>query len=192
MENLLKDLLVLGNETKMTSVSETASVEVSGKFIIEKGNFKQEFSYWARTYDKLVGFAKIDDYETEEHKCSLGELPIDSLSKFTQSLHDSGLDTIANAMGFSNDEVKQAMCEHIQQHKIFKAVYGKKVILWDRLTQEEQQRETIAYVLANYDTCGDWQKRECKVNVFDEEGNVVPNGVPSKEILTFVYGELTK
>jgi hypothetical protein len=192
MENLLKDLLVLGNETKMTSVSETASVEVSGRFTLSKGNFKQEFSYWARTYDKLVGFAKIDDYETEEHKCSLGELPIDSLSKFTQSLHDSGLDTIANAIGFSDDEVRQAMYEHIQQHKIFKAVYGKKVILWDRLTQEEQQREMITYVIANYDTCGEYLKRQCGVNVFDEEGNVVPNGVPSKEILTFVYGELTK
>lgn len=192
MNELLKDLLVVGNETKMTSVTETASVEVGGKFIIEKGNFKQEFSYWARTYDKLVGFAKIDDYETEEGDANLGELPIDSLSKFTQSLHDSGLDTIANAIGFSDDEVRKAMYEHIQQHKIFKAVYGKKVILWDRLTQEEQQRETIAYVLANYDTCGEYLKRQCGVNVFDEEGNVVPNGIPSKEILTFVYGELTK
>lgn len=192
MENLLKELLVVGNETKMTSVTETASVEVSGKFIIEKGNFKQEFSYWAKTYDKLVGFAKVDDYDTEDHKASLGELPIDNISKFIQSLEDSGLDTLAKCIGFTHEEVKQAMYQHIQQHKIFKAVYGKKVVLWDRLTQEEQQRETIAYVLANYDTCGDWQKRECKVNVFDEEGNVVLNGIPSKEILTFVYGELTK
>jgi hypothetical protein len=192
MENLLKELLVVGNETKMTSVSETASVEVSGRFELAKGNFKQEFSYWARTYDKLVGFAKIDDYETEEHKCSLGELPIDSLSKFTQSLHDSGLDTIANAIGFSDDEVRKAMYEHIQQHKIFKAVYGKKVILWDRLTQEEQQKEMITYVIANYDTCGEYLKRQCGVNVFDEEGNIVPNGVPTKGVLEFVLGELKK
>ena len=192
MENLLKGLLVVGGEIKVTSVKETASVEVSGRFIIEKGNFKQEFSYWARTYDKLVGFAKVDDYETEDHKSSLGELPIDNISKFIQSLEDSGLNTLAKCVGFTHEEVKKAMYEHIQQHKIFKAVYGKKVVLWDKLTEEEQQREMIAYVIANYDTCEEYLKRQCGVNVFDEEGNVVPNGVPTKEILEFVLGEMKK
>jgi hypothetical protein len=40
MNDLLKGLLVVGGEIKVTSVKETASVEVSGRFTIERGNFK--------------------------------------------------------------------------------------------------------------------------------------------------------
>ena len=191
MNELLKDLLVVGKETKVISVTETASVEVSGKFTMQRGNFIQEFSYWARTYDKLVGFAKIDDYESEDRDARLGELPIDSLSKFTQSLHDSGLDTIANAVGFSNEEIRQAMYQHIQQHKIFKAVYGNKTKLWDLLTQEEQQAEILVYTINNYDTCGDWYKIQCDVVVLDEEGNAIPNAIPTIEQLKEKFEQLS-
>lgn len=192
MNNLFNGLQVVGGETKVTSVSETASVEVSGKFIIERGNFKQEFSYWARTYDKFDNYAKIDDYEFEQHKSTLGELPIDNLGKLIQTLNDSGLSTLAKGLGFSDDEVVAAMKEHIQEHKIFKAVYGKKVRLWDLLLSEEKELANLKFVVSNYDKCSDYQKRECGVNVFDEEGNVVPNGVPTKEVLEFVLGELLK
>lgn len=192
MNNLFSGLQVVGGETKIVSISETASVEVSGKFSMERGNFKQEFSYWARTYEKFGNYAKVDDYDTENHKCTLGELPIDSLGALKTTLTNSGLITLSNSLGFSSEEIVAAMHQHIQDHKIFKAVYGKKVLLWDLLSAEEKQVANLKYVVANYEKCSDYQKRDCGVNVLDDEGNVVANGVPTKGILEFVLGELLK
>jgi len=192
MENLLKGLLVVGGEIKMTSVSETASVEVSGRFTIERGNFKQEFSYWARTYKKLDNHAKIDDYEYETQSASLGDLPIDDLDKLIQSLNDSGLYTLAKGLGFTAEEIKQGMYQHIQSHKIFKAVYGKKVVLWDTLTKEQQQLEYTKFAINDFDNCPDWIKRESGFVGVDEEGNTIPNYIPTKEELQKRLEELSK
>lgn len=181
MENLFNGLKVVGGVIKVTTISETASVEVSGRFTLERGNFKQDFSYWARTYERYDNHAKIDDFDTEEHKCSLGELPIDSLSALKTTLTNSGLTTLANSLGFSNEEVIAAMRFHVQNHKIFKAVYGKKIILWDLLSAEEQVEETLAYILNNYDSCPNYVKQQCGIVVVDEEGNVVPNAIPTKD-----------
>jgi hypothetical protein len=191
MKNLFDGLQIVGGETKIVSITETASVEVSGRFSMERGNFKQEFSYWTRTYEKFGNFAKIDDYETEQHKCTLGELPIDSLSKLVQTLNDSGLTTLANSLGFTSEEITSAMHHHIQEHKIFKAVYGKKAELWDLLTKEEQQAEILVYTINNYDTCGDWYKRQCDVAVLDEEGNAIPNAIPTIEQLKEKFEQLS-
>lgn len=191
MKDLFNGLQVVSGQTKVVSISETASVEVSGKLSMERGNFKQEFSYWARTYEKFSNFAKIDDFDTEEHKCSLGELPIDSLSALKTTLTNSGLTTLANSLGFSNEEVIAAMRFHVQNHKIFKAVYGKKAELWDALTKEEQQAEMLFYVINNYDTCGDYHKRQCGVVVLDEEGNVVENAIPTREQLMKKVDEIS-
>jgi hypothetical protein len=188
MNNLFNGLQIVGGETKIVSISETASVEVSGKFSMEKGNFKQEFSYWARTYEKFGNYAKVDDFDTENHKCTLGELPIDSLGALKTTLTNSGLTTLANSLGFSSEEITNAMHQHIQEHKIFKAVYGKKVRLWDLLLSDEKELANLKFVVANYEMCSDYQKRECGINVYDEEGNVIPNGVPTKEVLEFVLG----
>lgn len=183
MNELLKGLLVVGGVNKVTSVSETASVEVSGRFTIERGNFKQEFSYWARTYEKFGVLAKVDDYEYETQSTMLGDLPIDNLDRLIQSLNDSGLSTLAKGLGFSQEDIATAMYIHIQNHKYFKAVYGKKVVLWDLLSAKEQEEETLAHVLNNYDTCGDWLKRQCGVVGVDEEGNTIPNYIPTKDEL---------
>lgn len=183
MKDLLNGLLVVGGVNKVTSVTETASVEVSGRFTIERGNFKQEFSYWARTYEKFGNLAKIDDYEYETQSTMLGDLPIDSLEKLVQSLNDSGLSTLAKGLGFSQEDIITAMHIHVQNHRVFKLVYGKKVELWDLLTKEEQQAEMLAHAINNYDTCGDYHKKQCGVTILDEEGNVVSSAIPTKEQL---------
>jgi hypothetical protein len=190
MENLLKGLLVVGGEIKVTSVKETASVEVSGRFTIERGNFKQEISYWARTYEQFGNFAKIDDYEYETQATMLGDLPIDNLGKLIQTLNDSGLSTLAKGLGFESEDIENAMRIHVQNHKIFKAVYGKKAELWDLLTQEERQGEILLHVINNYDTCGEYMKRQCGVVVLDEEGNTIPNAIPTREQLKEKFSSL--
>ena len=185
MNDLLKGLLVVGGEIKVTSVKETASVEVSGRFTIERGNFKEEYSYWARTYEKLGNFASIDDYEYETQSTMLGDLPIDNLGKLIQTLNDSGLSTLAKGLGFESDDIENAMRMHVKNHKFFKAVYGEKAGLWELLSVEEKQYETLAYILFsnNYDTCGDWLIKQCGVVVLDEEGKIIPNATPTREQL---------
>lgn len=190
MKNLFNGLQVVGGETKIVSITETASVEVCGKFSMERGNFKQEFSYWARTCEKFSNFAMIDDYETDYHKCTLGELPIDSLGALKTTLTNSGLTTLSNSLGFSDKEVVDAMHQHIQNHKIFKAVYGKKAELWELLTKEEQEGEMLLYVINNYDTCEDWFKRQYDIVGVDEEGNNIPNYTPTKEELQKKFSSL--
>lgn len=192
MENLLKGLLVVGGEIKMTSVTETASVELSGRFTIERGNFKQEFSYWTRTYKKFGNFANIDDYEYETKSTMLGDLPIDNLDKLIQSLNNSGLSTLAKGLGFNSNEIYSAMYQHVQNHKIFKAVYGKKAVLWDLLTQDEMQIAYIEEVLSNYDEASEHLKRCCALACVDEEGNVTPNYNPTREELQKRLEELSK
>ena len=190
MSRLLEELFVTSGTIGVTSVSETASVEVSGKFIMQRGNFKQEYSYWARTYEKLDNHAKIDDYEYEIQSTTIGDLPIDNVCKLINSLKESGLDTIASHIGFNDDEVTKAIYIHIQNHKIFKAVYGKKVMLWDLLTQEEQQGEMLLHAINNYDTCGEYMKRQCGVVVLDDEGNAIPNAIPTIEQLKEKFSSL--
>jgi hypothetical protein len=190
MNELLKELLVAGLENKVTSVSETASVEVSGKFIIERGNFKQEFYYWARTYEQFGNFAKIDDYEYETQATMLGDLPI-NLKKLIQTLNDSGLSTLANCLRFSQEDIASAMRTHVQNHKIFKAVYGKKVELWDLLTQKERQIAFIEEVLSNYDKASKYLKKCCDLTYVDEEGKITPNHNPTKEELQKRLEELS-
>lgn len=192
MENLLKGLLVVGGEIKMTSVSETASVELSGRFTIERGNFKQEFSYWARTYNQLDNHVRIDDYEYEIQSASLWDLPIDNLHKLIQSLKDSGLNTLASKVGFSDEEIVQGIYQHIQSHKILKAVYGKSVILWDALTKEQKQLEYTKFAIKNFDKCPEYIKRECGFVGVDEEGNTIPNYIPTKEELQKRLEELSE
>lgn len=185
MENLLKGLLVVGGEIKVTSVKETASLEVSGRFTIERGNFKQEISYFARTHEKFGVLAKIDDYEYETESTMLGDLPIDNLDKLIQSLNGSGLSTLAKGLVLDIKDIENAMYIHVEKHKIFKAVYGKNAVLWDLLSAQEKEYETLAHILFsnNYDTCGDWLKKQCGVVVLDKEGDVVANAIPTKEQL---------
>jgi hypothetical protein len=115
----------------------------------------------------------------------LGDLPIDNLGKLIQTLNDSGLSTLAKGLGFESDDIENAMRIHVQNHKFFKAVYGEKAGLWELLSVEEKQYETLAYILFsnNYDTCGDWLIKQCGVVVLDEEGNLIPNATPTREQL---------
>jgi hypothetical protein len=192
MSRLLEELFVTSGTIGVTSITETASVEVSGKFIMQRGNFKQEYSYWARTYEKLDNHAKIDDYEYEIQSTTIGDLPIDNVCKLINSLKESGLDTIASHIGFNDDEVAKAIYIHIQNHKIFKVVYGKKVMLWDLLNENERHIESTKFAIKHFDTCPEFIKRDCGFVGKDDEGNTIQHYTPTLEELKSRLEELTK
>ena len=108
--------------------------------------------------ENLIG---VDDWEVQEiRNVKLGELPIDNISAFKTKLNESGLSTLSNSLGFSDDEETKAVFNAIQNHKDFKKSYGKKAILWNALSKDEQKIHDLRFACKNYDTCGDHFKKE--------------------------------
>jgi hypothetical protein len=113
----------------------------------------------------------------------LGNITIDNIHKLKETLKNSGLATLANSLGFTSDECKQAEYNVIENHKMFKACFGENTKLWELVPKEEQDKIKLQYVIDNYDSVGDYEKKGCGVEVVDGVGNVVKDGVPTKEQL---------
>ena len=164
MQSLLANgLKIVQGEIKVEPIKEGFSLELHGKFKMTRGEFQQEVSYYGRMYitrhdDNLIG---VDDWEVQEiQNVKLGELPIDNISAFKTKLNESGLSTLSNSLGFNDEEETKAVFNAIQNHKEFKKAYGKKAILWNGLSKDEQKIYDLKYLCKEYDTCGDHFKKE--------------------------------
>lgn len=158
MQSLLANgLKIVQGEVKVETINEGFSLEIHGKFIMKRGEFQQTCSWYGRMYETRFGdnIIGVDDWEiTETRNIKLGELPIDNITDFKKSLQESGLRTLADSIGFSNEEETKAVFNAIQNHKDFKKAYGKKVIFWNALSVDEQKLIELKFVCANYETCG--------------------------------------
>jgi hypothetical protein len=179
MENLLKNLLEVGAETKMTSLSDNVSIEISGQFKLEKGAFSQVFCFWAKMYKKYDKFSAIDDYDFEDESAKLNDLPIDNLDKFKKSLEDSGLNTIAKTLNFSREDIEEAMHQHIKDSKYYQLFFGATTGIFNELSSEQKQIENLKYCIENYNTCSNWDKVTCGIEGIDENGDKIRNYVPT-------------
>jgi hypothetical protein len=184
MTEILNGLSFVSGDTKTEIVNESFSAELSAEYKMTKGNFSQNFYFWGRVYEsKYKGFVHIDDLNNEERSCMLGNITIDNIHKLKETLKNSGLATLANSLGFTSDECKQAEYNVIENHKMFKACFGENTKLWELVPKEEQDKIKLQYVIDNYDSVGDYEKKGCGVEVVDGVGNVVKDGVPTKEQL---------
>jgi hypothetical protein len=184
MTEILNGLSFVSGDTKTEVVKESFSAELGADFKMIKGNFSQNFNIWCRVYEsKYKGFAHIDDLNNEESSCMLGDIPIDNIHTLKETLKNSGLSTLANSLGFTNDERKQAEYNVIQNHKMFKTFFGENTKLWDLVPKEQQDKIKLLYVIDNYDSVGDYEKKGCGVEVVDGVGNIIANAVPTKEQL---------
>lgn len=191
INNLFNGLETITGEIKTESINENFSIEVSGKFKMVKGNFQQEFSYYARIYEfRYHGYVGIDDWNIDTEKCFLGDLPIDNIYTFKDMLSKGGLTTISNSLGFSTEENKMGMYEVIGKHKHFLKVYGKKIKIWDALTKAEQKLINLDFVIANYDDRPANEKYCFGIVGVDELGNQ-NNYVPTLEELITLRESLT-
>lgn len=189
MTNLFNGLQVVSGEVKVETLREGFGLEVTGAFKISKGNFEQTFSYFARMYEThYKGYIGIEDGNVDTEKCNIGGLPIDSLEQLKKTLSESGLKTLSDSLGFTFEERDNAMYATVQKHKDFIKCYGKKAIVWNLLSAEEQRIVRVQHVIENYDTLNDQYK--CNLGVMypsliklDDDGNPIKGYVPTLEEL---------
>lgn len=191
--NLFNNLQsVVSREVQVETLREDFGLEVNGAFKVTKGNFQQDFSYYARLYKtQYKNYVGVDDSNVEEEKCTLGDLPIDCISQLKKTLSDSGLRTLSDSLGFSYEEQNRGMYETVQKHKDFIKCYGKKAIVWNLLSAEEQRVVRIEHAIENYDTIHDQHKYSLGIVKKDEIGNTINGYVPTREELQELLESLT-
>lgn len=185
MENLFNGIAPISGELVVKSLSENASLSLGGVFTLQKGSYTEEFYYNAMVCEshRLKGFIVIDDLDYEHNgNTSLGNLKIDNVHKFRQSLQESGLTSLSDTLCFSGEEIRNACSQIIAQSKLVKKSF-KGLILLDALSSEEQNLARIAHVVENYKDASDREKIEL-LDVRDEEGNKL---VPTLDQLVRLY-----
>jgi hypothetical protein len=198
---LANGLKIVQGEVKVEPITEGFSLELHGKFIMKRGEFQQTCSWYGRMYvtrfgENIIG---VDDWEFQEvTEVKLGELPIDNVHDFKKSLSDSGLKTLSNSIGFSNEDETQAIYTAIVNHKDYKKAFGKKVIFWNALSKDEQKFHELKFVCENFKTCGDYMKKEIGKH-YGIDTEVDPNDannyitiIPTLEVCQAKLSELTK
>jgi hypothetical protein len=189
--NLFNNLQVVSGELEVETIREGFGLEVNGAFKMTKGNFQQEFSYYARLYEtNYKNYIGVDDSNVDEETCNLGGLPIDSIDQLKKTLSESGLRTLADSLGFSYQERDKGMYKVIQNHKDFIKSYGKKAIVWNLLSEQEQRVVKIKHAITNYDTVHASHKYNLLVKL-DENGVTISGYVPTIEELKELLESLT-
>lgn len=189
--NLFNNLQVVSGELEVETIREGFGLEVNGAFKMTKGNFQQEFSYYARLYEtNYKNYIGVDDSNVDEETCNLGGLPIDSIDQLKKTLSESGLRTLADSLGFSYKERDKGLYKVIQNHKDFIKSYGKKAIVWNLLSEEEQRVVKIKHAITNYDTVHASHKYNLLVKL-DENGVTISGYVPTIEELKELLESLT-
>jgi hypothetical protein len=190
--NLFNNLSVVSGEVKVETIREGFGLEVNGMFKMTKGNFEQEFSYYARLYEtSYKNYIGVDDSNVDDEKCSLGNLPVDNIVQLKKTLSESGLTTLSNSLGFSYEDKVKGMYATIQKHKDFIKCYGKKAIVWNLLNAEEQRVVKIEHAIENYETIHDQYKYNLGIIKTDEIGNIINGYVPTVEELQELLESLT-
>ena len=198
---LTQGLKIVQGDLKVENVSEGVGIELNGKFVMKRGEFQQTCSWYGRMYVTRFGelIIGVDDWELQDiTNVKLGELPIDNVHDFKKTLQESGLRTLADSIGFSNDEETKAVFQAIVSHKDFKRNFSKKAILWNALSVDEQKVHELQFVCNNFTTCGDYMKKEVGKHYGIDQG-VDPNDadkfvtiIPSLEVCQAKLAELTQ
>ena len=194
--NLFNGLQVVSGEVKGQSLNDAVDISISlrGEVAVTKGNFEQSFSYWCNNCEETrFGFVDCDDWDYEEQSTKLGGLPIDSLHQLKQTLETSGLRTLANSLGFDDADIRKSIFLAVESSKGFKKQFGKTAKFWRALTDAEQKLVRLGYVIDNFDTCGEHDKRNFGIKSYNEEdGEEIKHYVPTLEELKALKETLTQ
>jgi hypothetical protein len=135
-------------DAKVTSsvVSENVYPEINGELVIKKGILSISINYWGRlgTMSNLKNHISAEDFEFETNNTTIEGMVIDNFSKFRQGLLDHGMQSVADSLTISDDEILSEIYKVIPNHKFYKALYGD-ATFFSGLTFEEQK---LTYVNA--------------------------------------------
>jgi hypothetical protein len=192
---LFNGLQVVSGEVKTNLLNESTDISISlrGEVQLTKGNFEQTFTYWVNNCEmRRYGFVDCDDYDYEQNETKLGGLPIDSLHQLKQTLQTSGLTTLANSLGFNDDEITKSLFSAVENSKGFKKEFGKNAKFWRALSNAEQTLVRLNYTIDNYATCHEHDKRQFGIKSYDDEGEEIKNYVATLEELKMLKQILTE
>jgi len=193
--NLFNGLQVVSGEVKSNLLNESTDISVSlrGEVELTKGNFEQSFTYWFNNCEMTrYGFIDCDDWDFEENATKLGGLPIDSLHQLKQTLMSSGLTTLANSLNFEETERRTTIFLAVENSKGFKKQFGKNAKFWRVLTDAEQKLVKLTYVIDNYDTCYEHDKKNWGIKSYDDEGEEIKHYIPTLDELKALKETLTE
>jgi hypothetical protein len=174
------------------------SIEFYGNITITKGGLSYNLDYSARLYEmkNLMGYVGVDDWEGHgATNYVFNGIPIDNFIEFRNTLTSSGLATVAKSLEVSYKEEGKQIAIELQNHKVFKKIYGKNTIIFDTLTEDEKNILKLEYCIANYSKLqpSNWLVVPFKEEIrgTDEHGNVTTRKViPPIEVLVEKLTEL--
>jgi hypothetical protein len=183
MENFLSNFANTNTEVKSNNANVSVSPEFYGTIDVSKGALTMKIHFYTRVYKmKYENCISLDDWDiSDTSDISFGGMPIDDLKALKTTMISSGLTTVAKGLDISNDEHKKEICIQLEQHKLFKDLFGKKARMFDLLSEEEKTNAKLKFVIDNYDSMTINHSEIQDFLIIDEEGNKV---MPTLEQLT--------
>ena len=155
---MFKSLAKLKNaKIKSESVSKNTdkgTLDMGGRIKISKGCLSAEVGYWARVCDmQYPNCISIEDWNSEDglKYVTISGVEIDCLDKFTESLTDCGMKSVADVVGIQKEEYEKEVYKDITNHPSVKALFGDCKV-WALLPLREQQDIIIADFIEKYIT----------------------------------------
>ena len=166
------------NNAEVTSVvtQENFTLKAGGYVTITKGLISIEISYWSDLYRSIYpGFASVEDTDWDILETRIGNVKIDSLSKFNEGLGNMGLTSVTNNLKISDEEIMNEIYKAMGESELFKSVY-KGLKLFDSAPFDERKKVVLEYSILNYEKCSPYALNKYELSES-------PNTKPSLEEL---------
>lgn len=164
MENFLTQFTNEIKEVTQINSEINVSPEFHGHIDIAKGLLTMRIIFYARMYKMYNGnsdIIKLDDWEVNEvSDIKFNGIVVDDLSKLLKSMEDSGLSTLAKDLKVTDDEYKVQIAKAIEGCSLFKTIYSKKAFVIDKLSDSEQKKLRIEWLIKNYHNVALYQLSE--------------------------------
>lgn len=154
---IFKSLAKMKNaKVKSESVQErryTGTLDIGGRIKITKGCLSAEVEYWARICESTyTGYIVADDWEEQGlEKVTISGLEIDSMDKFKKGLAEHGMDSVANSLDITREEINDEVFKDMMRHPSISVLFGTNK-LWNALSKEKKQDVAIDQYIQKYET----------------------------------------
>ena len=191
MENFLSNFANTNTDVQSSNAKLNVSAEFYGTIDLYKGALSMTINFYARLYkSRYENYVSLDDWDINEtNNIKFNGAPIDNIDMLKNSLINSGLSTLASGLDIDNDAIKIQIANQIEQSSLFKALYGKKALMLDRLSEEEIKVIRLEFAIKNYDNKSLANYELGMFSVIKEDGERVP---ASYGELVEMYNRLTK
>jgi hypothetical protein len=100
-------------------------------------------------------YLSVEDWDAAEglEDVKISGLEIDCLQKFTKSLAENGMKSVAEYIDISQNEYYIEILKDIEKHPSIKVLFGESK-MWGLLSKEEKQDVVISNYIEKYDTTG--------------------------------------